>query len=95
MPDSWLQRRPRWAYPFTVLTQSETPAVGAPAPPSRNLTVKDVTDLTIIDTSAHPSPDMHTETHNRVSVNPCDSLNTANTRALCESADHCDLFLLV
>jgi len=36
--------------------------VGSPVPHSRNLTVKDVSDLTIIDASAHPSPDMHTET---------------------------------
>jgi hypothetical protein len=36
--------------------------VGAPALPSHNLTVNDVTDLEMIDTSAHPSPDMHTET---------------------------------
>jgi hypothetical protein len=48
--------------PFQVKTKSETPAVGDPAPPSQNLTVKDVTDLSQIDSSAHPSPDMHTET---------------------------------
>lgn len=48
--------------PFKVLTQSSTPAVGSPAPRSHNLTVKDVSDLSIIDTSAHPTPDMHTET---------------------------------
>jgi oxazoline/thiazoline synthase len=24
MPDPWLRRRPRWAYPFTVLTQPDT-----------------------------------------------------------------------
>jgi hypothetical protein len=48
--------------PFKVLTQSSTPAVGAPAPPSHNLTVKDVSNLEAVDTSAHPSPDMHTQT---------------------------------
>jgi hypothetical protein len=48
--------------PIKVLTQSVTPAIGSPAPRSRNLTVKDVTDLSIIDTSAHPTADMHTET---------------------------------
>jgi hypothetical protein len=48
--------------PFTVLQQSVTPALGSPAPLSKNLTVKDVSNLAIVDTSAHPSPDMHTET---------------------------------
>jgi hypothetical protein len=48
--------------PFKVLAQSVTPAIGSPAPRSKNLTVQDVTDLSIIDTSAHPTPDMHTET---------------------------------
>jgi len=47
---------------FKVLPQGTTPAVGSPAPRSHNLTVNDVSDLSIIDTSAHPSPDMHTET---------------------------------
>ncbi|MGI8553251.1 MAG: hypothetical protein ACR2PL_21060 [Dehalococcoidia bacterium] len=47
---------------FQVLTQNLTPAVGSPAPRSRNLTVKDVTDLAQIDSSVHPSADMHTET---------------------------------
>lgn len=48
--------------PFKVLAQGIAPTVGSPAPRSKNLTVKDVTDLSIIDTSAHPTEDMHTET---------------------------------
>ena len=47
---------------FDVLAQSVSPAIGSPAPRSHNLTVKDVTDLSQIDTEANPSPDMHTET---------------------------------
>jgi hypothetical protein len=46
---------------FVVKEKGETPAIGSPAPPSHNLTVKDVTDLSQIDTSVNPSPDMHTE----------------------------------
>ncbi|HLZ73012.1 MAG TPA: thioredoxin family protein [Dehalococcoidia bacterium] len=48
--------------PFTVLAQSTTPAIGSPAPRSQNLTVKDDPQFKLIDTSAHPSADMHTET---------------------------------
>ncbi|MHB8575755.1 MAG: hypothetical protein ACYDCQ_10540 [Dehalococcoidia bacterium] len=47
---------------FTVLAQAQTPAIGTAAPRSHNLTVNDVKDLSLIDTSAHPARDMHTET---------------------------------
>ena len=50
--------RPR----FNVLDKSATPAVGAAAPRSRNLTVNDVADLTQVDSSASPSPELHTST---------------------------------
>ena len=50
--------RPR----FKVLSQSTTVPIGHDAPRSHNLTVSDVTDLAQIDTSANPSPDMHTST---------------------------------
>jgi len=50
--------RPR----FDVLEKGATPAVGSPAPGSRNLTVNDVTDLSQIDSSANPSPELHTST---------------------------------
>ena len=50
--------RPR----FSVLSESTTVPIGHDAPRSRNLTVKDVTDLAQIDTSANPSADMHTTT---------------------------------
>jgi hypothetical protein len=48
--------------PVKVLTQSVTPAVGSKAIPSKNLTWNDVSDHSIIDTSAKPAPDMHSET---------------------------------
>ncbi|HTE84690.1 MAG TPA: hypothetical protein VK821_08140, partial [Dehalococcoidia bacterium] len=44
---------------FVVKEKGETPAIGSPAPPSRNLTAKDVSDIAQIDTSVYPSPDMH------------------------------------
>jgi hypothetical protein len=47
---------------FTVLEKSITPALGSPAPRSRQKTVNDVTDISEIDSSANPSPDMHTVT---------------------------------
>lgn len=50
--------RPR----FMVLAQGQTPAIGAPAPRTRNRTVADVADLSLIDSSATPSPEMHTTT---------------------------------
>jgi hypothetical protein len=42
-----------------VLENSPTPAVGTPAPRSRNLVAKDVKDLREIDTSARPDPRLH------------------------------------
>jgi hypothetical protein len=50
--------RPR----FNVVAESTTPAIGSPAPPSQNRTVDDVEDLSLIDSSASPSPEMHTTT---------------------------------
>jgi hypothetical protein len=47
---------------FNVLDKGITPAVGSPAPRSRNKTVNDVSDISEIDSSADPSPDMHTST---------------------------------
>jgi hypothetical protein len=47
---------------FNVAAQGITPAIGSPAPRSRNLTVADVADLSEIDSSANPSPEMHTST---------------------------------
>jgi hypothetical protein len=44
--------------PFTVLASSVTPAVGSPAPRSRNLTARDVKDIRQIDTGV-PLNDMH------------------------------------
>jgi hypothetical protein len=50
--------RPR----FNVAAEAITVPIGADAPRSKNLTVADVTDLAQIDTSANPSPEMHTTT---------------------------------
>jgi len=47
---------------FNIIEKGPTPAVGSPAPRSRNLTVNDVTDLTQVDSSANPSPELHTST---------------------------------
>jgi hypothetical protein len=44
--------------PFAVLASSVTPAVGSPAPRSRNLTARDVKDIRQIDTGVPPN-DMH------------------------------------
>lgn len=43
----------------TVLDASHTPAVGSPAPRSRNLIASDVKDLRQIDTSPRPDPRLH------------------------------------
>ena len=43
----------------TVLDTSHTPAIGSPAPRSRNLIASDVKDLRQIDTSARPEPRLH------------------------------------
>ena len=47
---------------FNVLEVGITPAIGSAAPRTRNLTVDDVSDLAILDSSSEPSPDMHTTT---------------------------------
>jgi hypothetical protein len=43
----------------TVLDAPATPAVGSPAPRSRNLIARDVKDLREIDTSLKPDPRLH------------------------------------
>jgi hypothetical protein len=43
----------------TVLDTPATPALGSPAPRSRNLTARDVKDLRQIDTSPRPDPRLH------------------------------------
>ncbi|HWC28785.1 MAG TPA: hypothetical protein VG845_01775 [Dehalococcoidia bacterium] len=50
--------RPR----FRVSDHAITVPIGQDAPRTRNLTINDVTDITQLDTSANPSPDMHTST---------------------------------
>jgi hypothetical protein len=47
---------------FNVGTTSTTVTIGGDAPHSINRTVDDVDDITLIDSSANPSPEMHTET---------------------------------
>jgi len=44
---------------FPVQSQSQTPAVGSPAPRSSNLTTADVSDIGLIDSSDPPRPEMH------------------------------------
>ena len=47
---------------FSVLENSASPALGAPAPRSETLTLDDVDDVAEIDTSDPPIPEMHTLT---------------------------------
>lgn len=44
---------------FNVLEQGTVPAIGAPAPRSRQLTLRDVADISQIDSSNPPHPEMH------------------------------------
>jgi len=44
---------------ITVLDAPQTPAIGSPAPRSRNLIASDVKDLRQIDTSPRPDPRLH------------------------------------
>jgi hypothetical protein len=44
---------------FPVQPQSQTPALGSPAPRSNNLTTADVSDITLIDSSDPARPEMH------------------------------------
>lgn len=46
-------------FAVTVLDAAATPAVGSPAPRSRNLVARDVKDLREIDTSPKPDPRLH------------------------------------
>jgi len=50
--------RPR----FNVIPKGTTPAIGSPAPKSKNLTADDVPNISQIDSSSKPSRDMHTST---------------------------------
>lgn len=45
-----------------VLAQPRTPAVGTPATPSRNLTIKDLPDLERLTSDAQPDPDLYQTT---------------------------------
>ncbi len=47
---------------FQVKEQSDTPAIGSPAPLSRNKTAGDVSDLNELTTSDPPDPDLYTMT---------------------------------
>jgi hypothetical protein len=47
---------------FLVTTTATTPPIGFDAPPSENRTVDDVDDLSLIDSSANPTVEMHTTT---------------------------------
>ena len=46
-------------FAVTVLDAPATPALGSPAPPSRNLIASDVKNLSQIDTSPRPDPRLH------------------------------------
>ncbi|MHB8573951.1 MAG: TlpA family protein disulfide reductase [Dehalococcoidia bacterium] len=48
--------------PFTVLAQPITPVVGQPAPRTRNLTARDVSDLSQIDSAFEPVAALHQDT---------------------------------
>lgn len=48
--------------PFEVLAQPVTPPVGAPAPRTRNLTVRDVKDISEIDSAIEPLAAFHQDT---------------------------------
>jgi hypothetical protein len=54
-------REGRVTAPFKVLAKSITPAVGEQAPRSRNLTAKDVPNLSQIDSAINPVPAFHQE----------------------------------
>ena len=47
---------------FNVIEKGVTPLVGSPAPRTRNLTAADVADITEIDSSASPAPELHQTT---------------------------------
>jgi hypothetical protein len=47
---------------FVVTTTATTPPIGFDAPRSENLTIDDVDDLSLIDSSANPTEEMHTTT---------------------------------
>jgi hypothetical protein len=57
-PEAQITLRPL----FNVIAESPTPAIGAPAPRSRNLTAADVTDLSQVDSSANPTTELHMTT---------------------------------
>lgn len=46
-------------YRFSVAAGTPEPAIGAPAPPSRQLLLADVEDIALVDTSTTPNPALH------------------------------------
>jgi hypothetical protein len=71
--------------PFKVLTQSSVPVVGQPAPHSRNLTARDVSDVSTID-SGTPPDDMHALSIADAIAQHRPALVVFATPAFCESA---------
>ncbi len=47
---------------FNVIEKGITPAIGSPAPKTRNATLADATDITKIDSSSSPMPELHRTT---------------------------------
>ena len=71
--------------PFRVLTAVTVPAVGQPAPRSRNPTIKDVPDVSYID-SGNPPDDMHSISIADAIAQHRPTLVVFATPAFCESA---------
>lgn len=70
---------------FQVHEQSSTPAVGAPAPQSRQRTVADVQDITEIDSSDPPRPELHDITIADAIAQQKPFVVTFSTPAFCRS----------
>jgi hypothetical protein len=73
------------AAPFRVLTAATVPAVGQPAPRSKNPTLKDVPDVSYID-SGNPPDDMHAISIADAISQHRPTLLVFATPAFCESA---------
>jgi hypothetical protein len=73
------------AAPFRVLTAATVPAVGQPAPRSNNPTLKDVPDVSYID-SGNPPDDMHSMSIADAIAQQRPTLVVFATPAFCESA---------
>ena len=71
---------------FQVKSKSASPGIGQPAPPSRNKTAVDVSDLSEISSASEPDPDLYQMTIEEAVSSGLPTLVSFATPAFCQTA---------